>query len=695
MSKTILKLLLFVLPTLVSVYTVDQFEFPKSLVLVTVAIGLLAYGWINVSFYVPVNVLQAQWMLIKQDYIGWTMLAFLGSQALSTVTSISPHVSLFGSTPSLNGLVTGAAYVVLYYAAVLSFRTSSKARSTLRWILPAMALACMYFFMQVAGLDPLRWHQQIDFAQTWRTGSTLGHPNFLAAWLVIGLPFAWMELATAIQEKRKLDSACLFILLWASLVVVGICQSRGSWQALLAVAAISSLIVGKWSKKLVGWTLATLASLWIWCAGLLYVLHNTRHTVVKSMLERFVGLVHLDVPRTEYWKTAWKIFMRYPVLGSGTDTFQLAFEHMRSPTYWMAEWAGAPHRAHNEVLNILATQGAVGFITMWWLLCAIGYTAWKVWRQPTKRAELACVSGMIVAFLVTGFSSFTVVSTGSLFVVALAWLSVLSRTGTPVFYKWVNVDYNRLVSIRSAVTAMVLVTALFWSWPLVWQRLFADIQAHHAMEIAQLSPQLAVIEADQAAQKAPQNDNYMFLTANLAENVANHTKDVSQKAYYRGVALRAYQSAIAMAPQEAAHSYLFGRNLLLAIREKSVDEKLAPQGFDALSTALTLEPANALYLAGTAELMLVSGRSAAALEVTKSARKLYPDVKLFHEIAAAAAYAEGDWAEASREFAKSETGKEFYVSNARPEMLFSLKRTEFLESLGHASSAILKPDMSH
>ena len=63
---------------------------------------------------------------------------------------------------------------------------------------------------------------------------------------------------------------------------------------------------------------------------------------------------------------------RPSAVGTGLDTFQIAFADKRTVAYWNLEWNGSPTRAHNEALNILATQGLLGGLAV----LRAGRSAW-------------------------------------------------------------------------------------------------------------------------------------------------------------------------------------------------------------------------------------------------------------------------------------------------------------------------------
>lgn len=64
------------------------------------------------------------------------------------------------------------------------------------------------------------------------------------------------------------------------------------------------------------------------------------------------------------WKGAWDVWQRYPLLGSGVETFAYSYYLDRPVEHNnVSEWAFLYNKAHNEFLNFLATTGVVGLIS--------------------------------------------------------------------------------------------------------------------------------------------------------------------------------------------------------------------------------------------------------------------------------------------------------------------------------------------
>jgi len=115
-----------------------------------------------------------------------------------------------------------------------------------------------------------------------------------------------------------------------------------------------------------------------------------------------------------YWlyKSAVRIFLDHPITGVGQRNFVKVYgdyipEHMRSPDALRADgtvYTGWPH-AHSLYLNLLATQGVLGFATFAWLVVTAIRLARRNYRDRNDaflRALALAILTAMVAFLAMG-----------------------------------------------------------------------------------------------------------------------------------------------------------------------------------------------------------------------------------------------------------------------------------------------------
>jgi O-antigen ligase len=393
--------------------TLDSFEENKVALLTLTAVSLAALGvsaWMARRAEFPVRL----------DLVTLGFLLFASSAILSTMGSISPRTSWRGAAESHAGLLTVLGYVVLFLATRTLCQTVADGRRLLTAAVVASAATSTYALLQSAGQDPVAWGGTSDFAGGVRPFAMLGHPNLLAAYLVMAWPVIAAFVERAGQERRWpfLGALTLVGLLGAAAVIAAL--SRAAWLAgscmLLVLLAF-------------GWRSGRRKALFITgMVGLVGAIAGAGCWVSPALrgrlVERVCRLTETG-PRSHVWRAGWDLFRERPILGWGMDTFRLAFGRKRPPEYWQVEWNATPTRAHNELLHVLATQGLVGGAAVLILLIGLGQAAWQAHRG-TSREDRFFVTAVIagtVAFLVQDGFGFTTAGCGTLFVTFAALLS--------------------------------------------------------------------------------------------------------------------------------------------------------------------------------------------------------------------------------------------------------------------------------
>lgn len=120
--------------------------------------------------------------------------------ALSTLLSLSPTVSFFGSYQRLQGLYTFSAYLVIFLLAASLVQSRADIERAISIVLVVSFPAAMYGIIQHYFLDPLPWVGDV----TARVASTLGNSIFIGAFLILTIPLA---LARLIQTTERVSVA--------------------------------------------------------------------------------------------------------------------------------------------------------------------------------------------------------------------------------------------------------------------------------------------------------------------------------------------------------------------------------------------------------------------------------------------------------------------------------------------------------
>lgn len=374
----------------------EEFESPKAFALI--AFGCFAAFWVR-------------WRRILTEKLAFWLFIFTISAAVSAYFSIDVHMSVFGNTKCRAGLLVIASYLVFYLAASERLTDQSDAKEMIDIILGSSAIVAIYAIAQILGYDFKQWNGTLSEAGYTRPISFLGHPNFVANYLGMTLPFALWRMNDLRPIWKKLLCAVLAL---ASITGIWFSLSRGMIIA-SAVGLFVYFIHSKTDyKQVISFLLILIA--------IISVSFLAFPVFRGTALIRMGALVSPGSARIEYPKAAIRIWKRSPWIGIGTDAFEIGFQNQRTPYYWGVERGGSPHRAHNDFLNTLATQGIFGALAATLLTLTLFFRIRKS-RSPF----VAPATAAIVVFYVAGLTSFAVVATGVLFLLCASLLQIEER----------------------------------------------------------------------------------------------------------------------------------------------------------------------------------------------------------------------------------------------------------------------------
>lgn len=582
----------------------EQFEAPKaaavSLCGVT-ALGMaLARG----------NPLPGRWQPLDVGVAIW-----LSVEALATVGSISPLLSLYGEPIQREGLVTSVGLAGLYVAARNALQGDpARVGHLARLVVSLAVIASAYALLQAARIDPLHWGRTATYGQgdtLIRPFGTLGHPNLLGVAAAAG---ASVALAWVLDKPRSrwLYGPALAVCISAAVLSF----SRGAWLGLVAGLASAALLALRARATAIRIHLRALilGGVGLVALTVLFIAGGWGDLFTARILDFATPGQGSAGSRLEIWKSAIGAWGARPLLGHGPDTFELTFPRFQTPRYWLLEWGGLPFHAHSIYLQTLATRGIAGILAGGACVAALLMALRGAWRRGgAARAVVAPSCGMITSAAVCGLFGAIGVSGALLVVLALAFLGSAGadpgpqRAGSPS-PPW----RTRIAGVAvGATAAIVLISGLG-----------ASREAATALRLIMIDapPRGAVTAAERARKLSPNEDRYpavhaeaLLLTAGLG----------AEPRLGLGEAARAARDAIALAPLRASHHQLLGR--VLAARAALGEEGAVARTQIAYRRALLLAPVSGLVLEDYARQMIYLGIPTEALSAIRRERALYPE----------------------------------------------------------------------
>ncbi|OGH39623.1 MAG: hypothetical protein A3B41_01735 [Candidatus Levybacteria bacterium RIFCSPLOWO2_01_FULL_37_26] len=475
--------LFFLVPLTFASDTYELFEFNKMWLTYGLTI-IIAGSWFT-------KMLLQRRILLCRTPLDIPILLFLLSQIISTIFSWDMHVSVWGYYSRFNGgLLSIVAYIFLYYAFVSNLAIVSMVKRLLLVSLISGAVVALWGLPSHFGYDPtcliFRGTLDVscwtaDFQPMVRIFSTLGQPDWLAAYLAILLP---ISIAFCIKNSKSeapnpkqyqnsndkntkrfehldLGNSNLFRV-----------SNFGFWIFLLlsALFYLDLLYTGARSGVLAAWfSLAFFFILYFWTQrkqirkfsililvffAITFFVGQPFSQLNKFMLNGIKTSISSTPPKQEVttkphagefggtdsskirlivWKGAIDAWLKYPIFGTGVETFASAYYRFRPLSHNLtSEWNFLYNKAHNEYLNYLATTGAFGlgsYLLMigWFLLLVfkkISKSEFLISNQiPSSKSQLgqleirsirnltlALLAGYL-SILITNFFGFSVVIT--------------------------------------------------------------------------------------------------------------------------------------------------------------------------------------------------------------------------------------------------------------------------------------------
>lgn len=392
-------LLIFLLPITFLPVTSEIFEFNK-MILVYVFTILICFFWAK-------EMVIKKRILFKNTLLTLPIFIFLASQLISTIFSIDSRTSLLGYYGRFHGgLLSYICYALLYFSFV-TFIEQKSVKKFITTFLISVSIVALWATLEHFGRSPscLLITGNFDalcFVQDLqsRVFATFGQPNWLAAYLSSLAPLAW-SYAILKRKSKKLNITyfTLGCLLFATLLFT---KSRSGLLGVIFAFIIFWLPNVK--KHFFVFALTT-----IFCLLTAVYIWNPFMPSTEPPVE---GVTESGDIRKIVWEGAIELWKKYPVFGTGVETFAYSYYETRPVNHNLtSEWNFLYNKAHNEYLNFAATTGTIGLAS--YLLLII--TSLRVFlKSKLSLIKTALLAGY-VNILISNFFGFSTVTIALLF----------------------------------------------------------------------------------------------------------------------------------------------------------------------------------------------------------------------------------------------------------------------------------------
>ncbi len=640
--------LLFILvPLILTPWNYELFEYNKMVMTYTLT-AIIFGAWLC-------EMVTDGQIRIAKTPLDIPILLFVASQLVSALFSMDPHVSWFGYYSRFNGGMWSIfSYVILYYALVTHFGEKIASGISVpvpfKKILNAMvvtgALVALYGVAEHIGIDKHLWVQDVQS----RVFSTLGQPNWLAAYLAAIFPISLYLIAanttraTTMQVIKLVFGGATAILFF---LVILFTRSRSGLLGLAAADLLFFIFVylSAKEKKRIIFPLVAIHAIFtiiVFFNGV-YVDQIDKWVTLQGWRDRFThkqiaaptpvaapgtalesGGTESGTIRKYVWEaavTAWRANTKNTLIGTGTETFAFAFYQYRPQGHnQTSEWDFLYNKAHNEYLNYLATTGLFGLGS--YLILIGTFIVWFITRQIKNKSEqkilpIALFAGWI-SILVTNFFGFSVVIIQLLFFLFPA--IAIALNSSPRLVNW-ELRIPKRFSFAVLFVLLVVLVLLFTYWQadtlystgyrLARANQFAQAETFDTRAIS-LNPGEPVYHDELATTLGS-----LAVAAVEAKNATLAASLAKQSLTQSDIAIRTSPKNVNFWKTRTKLYYTFS----------TFDPQLNQAAIDALLVAQTLSPNDPKIAYNLAILYGRQGNNAEAVKLLTQAKTLKPDYR--------------------------------------------------------------------
>lgn len=473
--------LFFFIPLAYSGDTSEVFQLNKTW-LIYIFTNIIIVAWIC-------KIITQNKITIQHTIFTIPLFIFLLSQAISTIMSIDIHLSLWGSYGRfIGGYLSTLCYILLFFAFVSNMK-KEHAKYVIYISFLSSCIVLTIGYLAFFGYDIIcNTITVTSNSACWidqnllkiRVFSTIGHPNWLAAYAsIITLWIVGYLLYTPNTKKLLLYivSVITASLFYGLILLTG--SRSGFVGFIFTLSFLFACIIYIEKKHFVKYQRKTLA--------LLLIIFFILSAIIGTPFTKRVAFIHTTKiepmlanggeesiqTRLFLWRGALDIFYHYPIFGSGVETFSLTYPQYRPAQHNMTkEWDFVYDKAHNEYLHLLANTGIVGFATYLAFIGAFLYAFYFSILHKQKSALPLIIFSSWLSISITNFFGFAD-AVMNLFFYLLPALYIITTTHDKIYT--FNFSKKPNILIQSIAICLVIIIGGY-NITLLLERWYADMQ---------------------------------------------------------------------------------------------------------------------------------------------------------------------------------------------------------------------------
>lgn len=355
---------------------------------------------------------------------------------IATLSSTAFYSSLFGTYGRFIGLLTVWNFLLFSFIVANHFNKKNILTALLTSVVTASGLA-IYGLVQYFNYFQETFNWSADPSE--RVFGTMGHPNHFGVYLGINII---LGITLFSKIKNRLFKSAIFVGLILQAMVLLLTASRAAIVSTVIAAIVvlvflaikhratvrlhlSRFILGLFILTVLGGTI-----------GIIYQQEIAEFPLIKRTTDAVQNIQKGNIPdRLSWWYSGLNMIADKPILGFGLSTFHDSFNQYRRTDFHTLEQDGmeyhiTPETAHNEFINVGATQGIVGLAIFLAMIITAYYLLGKKYLKDSSDNISLAILGALTVFIVDVFFGFGVVATYFFFYLLLGLAISISNKET-------------------------------------------------------------------------------------------------------------------------------------------------------------------------------------------------------------------------------------------------------------------------
>lgn len=408
----------------------------------------------------------------KKSFITGGLAGFFAIITLSCFTGVDLNLSFWGDIERMLGVFHLLHFLAYYFIIITVFRDWKDWRNLFIVSVSAAFILCFY------GLA-----NNIAYSTVGNTAYVSGYAIFNIFFALI-LIFRRLQISGRGKENNWWIVGLYSIAVITMLAMFKLTHTRGAYVGLglgILTMLLLFIILNK-SKKIKIYSFSAIV-LFALCIAMVFTHPQSSIVQNSSILNTMTQISSKAVTfqtRIISWKAALKDFKNHPILGTGHGNYAITFDkyfdplfynYTRSETYF--------DRAHNNVVDIASTTGALGLLAYLFILGAAMFYLIKGYKKEKINIyEFILLISLMVAYFVQNLAVFDSLITYISLMIMLGYIYWLSQDEAPEYEENKELDNNEIYSL--AIIGLVILIVLYQFNVKPWKMLDGTIKGQLA-----------------------------------------------------------------------------------------------------------------------------------------------------------------------------------------------------------------------